>query len=49
MLIIVYHGTVWVFIGPPFTAEVILDPMHIDSLVDTLTQASKQARGDKKL
>ena len=47
MIIVVYRAMVWVFIDPPFTVGEIIDPMHIDSLVGTLTQAAKQARGGK--
>ncbi|MGH3853438.1 MAG: hypothetical protein ACRDR6_08045 [Pseudonocardiaceae bacterium] len=48
MIIIVYRGTAWVSIDSPFIPEATLEPMHIDSLMDSFTQAIKQARGDKK-
>lgn len=49
MIIVVYRGKVWVSIDPPCTAETtVLKPIPIDSLMDALTQAVKQARGDKQ-
>jgi hypothetical protein len=48
MILIVYRGTVRVSIDPSFTTEAILESMHITSLMDALTQAVKQARGDKR-
>ena len=48
MTTIVYRGTAWVFIGPPFTAEATVASTQIDSLVDALTQAAKETHGHKE-
>lgn len=48
MIIIVYRETVQVCIDPSFAAEATLKSMNINSLMDALTQAAKQAHGDTK-
>lgn len=48
MTIIVYHGMVWVVIGPSCTTEATVDPMRVNNLVDARAQAVHQARGDIK-
>ena len=42
-----YRGTVWVSIDPLFAFEAILEPEHVTSLIDMLTQAVKEAQGYK--
>ena len=49
MIVIVYRAMVWVFIDPPFTAQVAVStPVNIHSLIEALTQAVTHARGDKQ-
>ncbi len=44
VVVTVNRGGVWVAIDPPFTLEAILEPAHVDTLIDMLTQATKEAR-----
>jgi len=47
VIVSVYRGTVWVSIDPPFSFDAILEPEHVASLIDLLTQAVKEAQGYK--
>jgi len=38
---------VWVSIDPPFALDAILEPEHVASLIDLLTQAVKEAQSYK--
>ena len=40
----VYRRSVWLSVVPMFNGEAILDPAHVDTLIDTLTQAAQKAR-----
>ncbi len=40
----VYRQSVWLSVVPMFNGEAILDPAHVDDLVNTLTQAAQEAR-----
>jgi len=40
----VYRQSVWLSVVPRFHSEAILDPAHVDRLVDTLVRAVKKAR-----
>ncbi len=40
----VYRQSVWLSVVPMFNGEAILDPAHIDNLVNTLIQAAQEAR-----
>lgn len=45
----VCRGKVWVVsVDAPFSSEAILEPAQVDSLIDVLTQAAKEARGGAK-
>jgi hypothetical protein len=48
MTIIVYRGTAWLCISPPFAATTTIKPMQINNLVDTLTQAAKKTHDHKE-
>lgn len=46
MVVEVCRGKVWVVsVDSPFSSEAILEPPQVDSLIDLLTQAAKEARG----
>ncbi len=46
MVVEVCRGKVWVVsVDSPFISEAILEPPQVDSLIDLLTQAAKEARG----
>ncbi len=47
VIVIVYRGTVWMSIDPPFALDAILEPEHVASLIDLLTQAVKEAQSYK--
>ncbi len=38
------RGVVWISIDPPFMFEAILEPAHVDTLIDMLTEAAKEAQ-----
>ncbi len=40
----VYRRSVWLTVVPVFNGEAILEPANVDSLVDKLIQAAKEAR-----
>jgi len=40
----VYRQSVWLSVVPFFNSEAILEPAHVDSLVDKLIQAANEAR-----
>lgn len=45
----VCRGRVWVVSADaPFVSEAIFEPAQVDSLIDLLTQAAKEARGGAK-
>ena len=45
----VCRGKVWVVsFDSPFSSEAILEPAQVDTLIDLLAQATKEARGDAK-
>ena len=44
VIVKMYRQTVWLSVEPFYNSEAILDPIHVDSLVDTLTQAAPKAR-----
>lgn len=45
----VYRGKVWMTsFDCPFTSEAILEPAQVDSLIDLLARAVKEARGGAK-
>ncbi len=48
VIVTVYRGTVWVSIDPFLAFEAILEPEHVASLIDMLTQAVKEAQGYKR-
>jgi DNA-binding protein YbaB len=45
VIVAVHRGTVWVSIDPLFAFDAILEPEHVASLIDMLTQAVKEAQG----
>ena len=47
VIVTVYRGKVWVSIDPPFALDAILEPEHVASLIDLLTQAVKEAQSYK--
>jgi DNA-binding protein YbaB len=47
VIVTVYRGTVWMSIDPPFALDAILEPEHVASLIDLLTQAIKEAQSYK--
>ncbi|MGH7656858.1 MAG: hypothetical protein ACREL6_01400 [Gemmatimonadales bacterium] len=42
-----YHRSVWVSVAPSYNGPAIYTPEHVESLVNTLTQAAGEARSDK--
>ncbi|MGH4014486.1 MAG: hypothetical protein ACRDSL_11305 [Pseudonocardiaceae bacterium] len=49
VIVEVCHGKVWVVsVDSPFTSEAIFEPAQVDSLIDMLGQAAKEARGGKR-
>jgi len=44
IVVAVYRQSVWLSVVPFFNSEAILEPAHVDSLVDKLIQAAEEAR-----
>lgn len=44
VIVTVNRGRVWVAIDSSFTLEAILEPTHVDTLIDMLTQAAREAQ-----
>ncbi|MGH3697185.1 MAG: hypothetical protein ACRDRX_24915 [Pseudonocardiaceae bacterium] len=44
VIVAVNRGGVWISIDPPFAFEAILEPAHVDILVNMLTEATKEAQ-----
>ncbi len=44
VIVNVYRRTVWLSVEPSYNSEAILDPAHVDVLVNTLIQAVQEAR-----
>ncbi len=44
VIVKVYRKTVWLSIIPIFNGEAILEPLNVDSLVNTFTEAAEEAR-----
>jgi len=44
VVVTVYRQSVWLSVVPFFNSEAILEPAHVDSLVDKLIQAAEEAR-----
>jgi len=44
VIVHVYRRTVWLSVEPFYNFEAILDPEHVDNLINTLNQAAKEAR-----
>ena len=44
VIVNVYRRTAWLSVEPSCNSEAILDPAHVDTLVNTLIQAVQEAR-----
>ena len=44
VVVAVYRQSVWLSIVPFFNSEAILEPEHVDGMVDKLTEAANKAR-----
>ncbi len=44
VIVKVYRRSVWLSVEPFYNSEAILDPEHVDNLINTLGQAGQEAR-----